>query len=108
MARRGKINGSGYYEPIKCNDLAGRPCMLIFLTFSYVPRVLVDPTLLCTDHSNIFGSSKDQIDLPIMIQTGWFGRGRKLRIAITVACQMVSTKFQISAINSSLFGFYNP
>ncbi|KAI7777526.1 hypothetical protein LA080_003420 [Diaporthe eres] len=28
-----------------------------------------------------------------MIQTGWFGRGRKLRIAITVACQMAFVLF---------------
>lgn len=105
MAGRGKINGLEHYEPIKCDDLAGRACMLNFLTFSYVPRVLLDPALLCNDHSNIFGNSRDQIDLPIMIQTGWFGRGRKLRIAITVACQLVSTKFRIAANTSLFFGF---
>lgn len=104
MARRGKINGLGHYEPIKCDDLAGRACMLNFLTYSYVPRVLLDPALLCHDHSNILGNSRDQINLPIMIQTDWFGRGRKLRIAITVACQLVSTKFQIAANISPLVG----
>lgn len=81
--------------------------MLSFLTFSYVPRVLLDPALLWHDHFNILGNSRDQTDLPIMIQTGWFGRGRKLRIAITVACQLVSTKFQIAANASSFVGLEN-
>lgn len=37
----------------------------------------------------VLPSNLDHIDCASMIQTNWFGRGFKLRAAITIACQMV-------------------
>lgn len=41
-----------------------------------------------------------------MIQTNWFGRGFRLRMAITIACQLAFVLFGYDQVGSNEYGWY--